>query len=220
MASSSSMFDALLETTIEVIQEAEQKIEELRPQNAENGCWRNRRYIQRHREVANERLMHDYFAKNVTFQGYYFRRQFYMHKALFFRIVNIVTTKVRKDVERAFGALKKRWHILKNPSPFLEEKKMSEVMYTCIVLHNMILEDNGNAICESNENEIIPPTQAFEVGSTEYLALAMRAIFHDVETYRVIRRDLTGHIWIANHIDLNVESVDDFDDQFSDDDIL
>ena len=45
----------------------------------------------------------------------------------------------------------------------MEEKKMNEVMYTCIILHNMVLEDKGNAICEYDENEVVPPTQVFEV---------------------------------------------------------
>lgn len=66
---------------------------------------------------------------------------------------------------------------------------MSEVMYTCIILHNMIHEDEGNALCEYNEIEIVPMTHAFEVGSDENLA--RRAIIHDVDTHHVLRRDLT-----------------------------
>ncbi|CAI9291112.1 unnamed protein product [Lactuca saligna] len=95
--------------------------------------------------------------------------------------------KARKDVQRAFGALKKRWHILKYLAPYVN--KMSEVMYTCIILNNMILEDEGNAICEYKENGIIPLKKSFEVGSEEYLE--RRDIIHDVETHHVLRRDLT-----------------------------
>ncbi|CAH1444558.1 unnamed protein product [Lactuca virosa] len=126
--------------------------------------------------------------------------------------------RARKDVERAFGALKKRWHILKYLAPYMEEKKMSEVMYTCIILHNMILEDEGNVICEYNENEIVPPTQSFKVGGAEYMS--RRALVHDVETHHVLRRDMKEHIWNINHIDLNIELVDDLEGQFSDEDVL
>ncbi|XP_023753170.1 uncharacterized protein LOC111901535 [Lactuca sativa] len=126
--------------------------------------------------------------------------------------------KTRKYVERAFGALKKRWHILKYPTPYMEEKNMSEVMYTCIILHNIILEDEGNTICKYNENEIVLSTQAFEVGNTEYML--RRAIVHDVEKYHVLRRDLTEHILNVDHIDLNAESVDDLEGQFSDKDVI
>ncbi|CAH1452579.1 unnamed protein product [Lactuca virosa] len=124
--------------------------------------------------------------------------------------------KARKDVERAFGALKKRWYILKYPAPYLEEKKISMVMYTCIILHNMILENERNILCEYNENEIVPPTQVFEIGSVEYLA--RREIIHDVETHHVLRRDLMEHIWNVGHIDLNLEPIDDLEGQFSDED--
>ncbi|XP_023762538.1 uncharacterized protein LOC111911000 [Lactuca sativa] len=55
--------------------------------------------------------------------------------------------RVRKDVERAFGALKKRWFILKKPTAYLGEEKLQEIMYTCIILHNMIIEDEGRTIC-------------------------------------------------------------------------
>ncbi|KAL7592102.1 hypothetical protein Lser_V15G32850 [Lactuca serriola] len=126
--------------------------------------------------------------------------------------------RVRKDVERAFRALKKRWHILKYPAPYMEEKKMRDVMYTCIILHNMTLENEGNAICEYDGNEIVPPTQAFVVGSTEYML--RRAIVHDVESHHVFRRDLMEHIWNVDHIDLNVEPFDDLVGQFFDEDVL
>ncbi|CAH1425514.1 unnamed protein product [Lactuca virosa] len=69
-SSSSGIFDALLETTIEVVQEAEQMINQLQQENVENALWRKRRYIQRFREAANERLMQDYFVDDTTFKGY------------------------------------------------------------------------------------------------------------------------------------------------------
>ncbi|XP_023736243.1 uncharacterized protein LOC111884153 [Lactuca sativa] len=125
--------------------------------------------------------------------------------------------RARKDIERAFGAFEKHCHILKYLTPYME-KKMSEVMYTCIILHNIILEDEGNAIYEYNENEIVPPTHAFEVGSAEYMS--RRALVHDVKTHHVLRRDLTGHIWNVDHIDLNMESINDLEGQFSDEDVL
>ncbi|GKA92812.1 ALP1-like protein [Tanacetum coccineum] len=44
----------------------------------------------------------------------------------------------RKDVERAFGVLKKKWVILANPTRALKKEKNINIMYTCIILHNMI----------------------------------------------------------------------------------
>ncbi|KAJ9560123.1 hypothetical protein OSB04_005283 [Centaurea solstitialis] len=53
----------------------------------------------------------------------------------------------RKDIERAFGILRKRWNIIKQPSRFMEIPTMRKVMYACIILHNMILENKNEAIC-------------------------------------------------------------------------
>nr|GEZ42128.1 protein ALP1-like [Tanacetum cinerariifolium] len=45
---------------------------------------------------------------------------------------------VRKYVERAFGHLKKKWTILANPARALKKERRINMMYTCIILHNMI----------------------------------------------------------------------------------
>ncbi|XP_023731100.2 uncharacterized protein LOC111878845 [Lactuca sativa] len=67
--------------------------------------------------------------------------------------------RARKDVERAFEALKKRWFILKKPAVYLGEEKLQEIMYTCLILHNMIIEDEGRTICAFDDEETIPETQ-------------------------------------------------------------
>ena len=48
---------------------------------------------------------------------------------------------VRKDVERAFGVLQARFHIIKNPTLIWDKEKIWNIMRTCIILHNMIVED-------------------------------------------------------------------------------
>ncbi|GJW93079.1 ALP1-like protein [Tanacetum coccineum] len=45
---------------------------------------------------------------------------------------------IRKDVERAFGVLKKKWAILDNPTRALRKDRIVNMMYACIILHNMI----------------------------------------------------------------------------------
>lgn len=80
----------VLESAANIIQSAEEKIQELHQQNAENVRQKNRRSIQRNRRAAHQQLMQDYFDEHATFQGYYFHRQFCMHKKLFEHIVNDV----------------------------------------------------------------------------------------------------------------------------------
>ncbi|XP_047948775.1 uncharacterized protein LOC125194560 [Salvia hispanica] len=49
----------------------------------------------------------------------------------------------RKDVERAFGVLQSRWGILRCPVRQWHENDVASIMYACIILHNMIIEDEG-----------------------------------------------------------------------------
>nr|GEV90273.1 hypothetical protein [Tanacetum cinerariifolium] len=44
----------------------------------------------------------------------------------------------RKNVKRAFGVLKKKRAVLVNPTRALKKERIVNMMYTCIILHNMI----------------------------------------------------------------------------------
>ncbi|CAH9129773.1 unnamed protein product, partial [Cuscuta epithymum] len=47
----------------------------------------------------------------------------------------------RKDVERAFGVLQSRWHIVKGPARLWSARDLGKIMKTWIILHNMIIEN-------------------------------------------------------------------------------
>ena len=48
---------------------------------------------------------------------------------------------VRKAIERVFGILKKRFRILKIPLPCYNLFQVVDIVHSCCILHNMILED-------------------------------------------------------------------------------
>lgn len=50
---------------------------------------------------------------------------------------------VRKAIERVFGMLKKRFRILKIPLPCRAIKLVADIVHSCCILHNMILQDKG-----------------------------------------------------------------------------
>ena len=47
---------------------------------------------------------------------------------------------VRKDVKRAFGGLKSCFAIICGPSRFWDAYTLKNIIYACIILHNMIIE--------------------------------------------------------------------------------
>ncbi|XP_057526363.1 uncharacterized protein LOC130805598 [Amaranthus tricolor] len=47
----------------------------------------------------------------------------------------------RKDVERAFGVLQARFAIIRKPSLAWDEERLSDIITSCIIMHNMIVED-------------------------------------------------------------------------------
>ncbi|CAL8160550.1 unnamed protein product [Prunus armeniaca] len=47
----------------------------------------------------------------------------------------------RKDVERCFGILQARWLIIRGTALMFDEEILISIMMTCIILHNMIVED-------------------------------------------------------------------------------
>ncbi|XP_071741362.1 uncharacterized protein [Rutidosis leptorrhynchoides] len=60
----------------------------------------------------------------------------------------------RKDIERAFGVLQGKFAMLKTPTRSKNFNKIRRHMYACIVLHNMIQENNGFAIGRREERMI------------------------------------------------------------------
>ncbi|CAL8075610.1 unnamed protein product [Prunus armeniaca] len=47
----------------------------------------------------------------------------------------------RKDVERCFGILQAQWAIIKGATRMFDEEVLRSIMMSCIILHNMIVED-------------------------------------------------------------------------------
>ncbi|CAL9011701.1 unnamed protein product [Prunus brigantina] len=47
----------------------------------------------------------------------------------------------RKDVESCFGILQARWAIIRGVARMFDEEVLLSILMTCIILHNMIVED-------------------------------------------------------------------------------
>jgi hypothetical protein len=61
---------------------------------------------------------------------------------------------IRKDIERAFGVLQARWAILRNPARQWDRPYLDGIVECCVILHNMIVEDEHDLHYEARSDEM------------------------------------------------------------------
>jgi hypothetical protein len=115
---------------------------------------------------------------------------------------------VRKDVERCFGVLQARFAIIRNPCRHWSMAIISDIMFTCCILHNMILEDEE--IVEGLE-DIIPELQADDVpmerGLTFQQLVSSTIEIENSGTHYALRGDLIEHLWALNYDVSNLHAL-------------
>ncbi|KDO66795.1 hypothetical protein CISIN_1g040834mg [Citrus sinensis] len=57
----------------------------------------------------------------------------------------------RKDVERAFEVLQSRFAIVAGPSRFWNKHVLHDIMTACIIMHNIIIEDERDVNATIND---------------------------------------------------------------------
>ena len=106
---------------------------------------------------------------------------------------------VRKDVERAFGVLQARFRILDTPCRLWNAETMRIVILTCIILHNMIVEDqrhteNADEYLFDADFQMPTVSPAPELTHSICWRSAVRDI-HSSVLHASLQRDLIEHIW-------------------------
>lgn len=107
-----------------------------------------------------------------------------------------VQESARKDVERAFGVLQGKWTIVKNPARQWTINKLRRIMYACIIMHNMCVEENGYSI--SNSHIFYDHPTNLRGRTFEEIALARISntqLLRQRDTHHDLRRDLAQHVW-------------------------
>ncbi|KAK9986990.1 hypothetical protein SO802_031941 [Lithocarpus litseifolius] len=108
----------------------------------------------------------------------------------------------RKDVECAFGVLQARFAIVRGLARFFYLETLQKIMKACIILHNMIVED------ERDDNEVVdldyeqidrvdnPLLQVLHEQSDGFLAYIERyGRIRDREIHFQLQLDLIEHLW-------------------------
>nr|KAJ0185204.1 hypothetical protein LSAT_V11C900483800 [Lactuca sativa] len=67
------------------------------------------------------------------------------------------------------------------------------MLNACVILHNMIIEEESMAICSYTGNDILNPPAVIQVGSPTYFSRVLE--IQNREIHHNLCHDLTEHIW-------------------------
>uniref|UniRef100_A0A0D3ECJ5 DDE Tnp4 domain-containing protein n=1 Tax=Brassica oleracea var. oleracea TaxID=109376 RepID=A0A0D3ECJ5_BRAOL len=111
---------------------------------------------------------------------------------------------VRKYVERAFGVLQARFAIVKNPAMFWDKVKIGKIMRACIILHNMIVENERDRYTqfdlsefqqgEDNESLHVDLTFSTDMPSNIPNMMDVRRKIRYRQTHQQLKDELVEHI--------------------------
>ncbi|KAL5753204.1 hypothetical protein ACOSQ2_023711 [Xanthoceras sorbifolium] len=104
----------------------------------------------------------------------------------------------RKDMERAFSILQSRWTITHGPVRFWKKNDLCKIMKTCIILHNMIIEDERQTNLEpwvplQEENIELPAYARDPALLGAHIASRLDRI-RNKEINNTLRSDLFEHV--------------------------
>jgi len=107
-----------------------------------------------------------------------------------------------KDIERAFGVLQSHFNIVRRPSRLWKRKSIGRIMKACVILHNMIVEDEKEMVKfpidlnEQGGSSIALPPEVQKGGGPIFSEiLRRRADIHHQPTHKQLKQDLIEHIW-------------------------
>ncbi|CAM6082473.1 unnamed protein product [Calypogeia fissa] len=112
---------------------------------------------------------------------------------------------VKKEVERAFGVLQGRFHIVNNLAKSWYHSRLVDILYCCVVLHNMILEDERDEEFPAYFN--VPPALVERRPLDWAGFLASTSETRNVDNHFKLQGDLVEHLWArkgAGQIDYQI----------------
>ena len=116
----------------------------------------------------------------------------------------------RKDIERAFGVLQARWAILARPARHWDKTFLDDIVTCCVILHNMIVEDENGLPTGEQEmefddynGEIVTPDYSIKVEESKIDAslspfatvLERMRDNHNTEVHGRLQEDLKHHLF-------------------------
>ena len=106
----------------------------------------------------------------------------------------------RKDVECAFGVLQARFAIVHGPAKFFHSETLQDIMKACVILHNMIVEDEWDVneaveldYEQIDDNPTIQLSREHTNTFTEFIET--HQCIRDHKNHFQLQSDLIEHLW-------------------------
>ncbi|XP_047318570.1 uncharacterized protein LOC124921907 [Impatiens glandulifera] len=147
--------------------------------------------------------------------GYYLADGIYPPWAIFVKLIplpmnqktkhfTVAQESARKDVERKFGVLQARFAIVRGPTRYFDRETLNKIMLACIIMHNMIVEDERELhpqpdIFEYEQVSESPPIPIVSRTQTPKLMNFIQSLLkiRDRVMHSQIQKDLVEHLWNA-----------------------
>uniref|UniRef100_A0A0D3B398 ENTH domain-containing protein n=1 Tax=Brassica oleracea var. oleracea TaxID=109376 RepID=A0A0D3B398_BRAOL len=104
-----------------------------------------------------------------------------------------------------FGVLQARIAIVKNPAFFWDKVKIGKIMRSCIILHNMIVEDERDGYTQFNLSEFqqaedngsshVDLNYSTDIPSNIANMMDFRIRIRDRQMHEQLKADLVEHLW-------------------------
>nr|XP_034594733.1 uncharacterized protein LOC117856488 [Setaria viridis] len=102
----------------------------------------------------------------------------------------------RKDIERAFGVLQTRFAVIRGPAYGWDRNQINDIMVTCIILHNMIVEDEQDNARDTDFLNIGELAVRYRNNPDREAFVAAHHRLHDQNTHFQLQYDLIEHQWM------------------------
>ncbi|XP_071681754.1 uncharacterized protein [Lolium perenne] len=104
----------------------------------------------------------------------------------------------RKDIERAFGVLQARFAVVRGLSRFWDKDTLRDIMTTCVIMHNMIIEDEKDLDLEFFFDNV--GTRVKPARNPDHIQ-AFLETYRDIEntgSHKQLQLDLIQHHWMRH----------------------
>ncbi|XP_047979203.1 uncharacterized protein LOC125221123 [Salvia hispanica] len=153
---------------------------------------------------------------NVHNMGYYLADGIYPQWPVFLKTIRCpigdsrkyfarAQESARKDVERAFGVLQSRFALVKGPTRFFYQGDIADIMYACIIMHNMIIDDEHEGVLNvTNDTSVASSSHGVSTESesarrgvpyNEHERFKAFMDIHQKEAHRALQHDMIEELW-------------------------